>query len=71
MPLKPELLAGLLHKAVDEPIGIEVKTNNAKRLQIELDEFKRSQSDWAELMCCLTTYPDTLFIIHKSVELDP
>lgn len=69
--MKPELIASLLQSALEQPLGVYVECNNAPKTAQALDDLKKFREEFAGLMVCIVDIPDTVFIIHKSVELDP
>jgi hypothetical protein len=72
MALKPELLTALMERAMEEEIGLAVETNNPKRLQITLDDHRRTQGldQFRGLLFNIPSVPNQVFITKKSVDLD-
>ena len=70
--MKPELLHSLLSRAASEEIGLVINVNKPSSLQIELDNFKRlhPQPEFFDLIMAIPSTAETLFITHKSVELE-
>lgn len=68
--MKPQLLTELLAKARSEELGLFVATNNPKGMQIDLDNHRRAIGDFADLIICIPAKPNSIFITHRSVDLD-
>jgi hypothetical protein len=66
--MKPELALELLRRAREEEIGLAVETNNVKALYNRLWEAAKPIED---LMLCIPSTDGFVFIVKKSVELDP
>lgn len=63
----PRILIELLESAANEPYGLCINTTNPDRLGQELHEQRTKLG--LELMICKPTLPNTLFLIHRSLEL--
>lgn len=68
--MKPQLLTDLLRRARTEELGLKVDTNNPKGMQIQLDNHRRAIGDFEDLIVCIPAEPNSIFITHRSVELD-
>lgn len=60
----------LLERALGEPIGLVIETNNTQQLQILLCNQHRALG-LNDLVICVPGIDNTIFIVKKSVELDP
>lgn len=58
----------VFERAREEEIGLVLKTNNTKGLQIELDHWAKANG-YNDLMACIPSIPDVVFLVKKSVEL--
>lgn len=67
--MKPQLLTDLLTQARSHELGLKVETNNAKGLQIQLDNHRRAINDFYDLIVCIPNEEGVIFIAHRSVEL--
>jgi hypothetical protein len=72
MALLTETYATLYNRAISEPLGLIVDVTNPDRFQINLATWVRNQPDrrFDEIMVCLPSTPDTVFLVKKSVELE-
>lgn len=68
--MKPELLTELIQRALDEEMGLIIKTNNQTRLVQELTAAKKALGA-TELIVARPSSPEEVFLVKKSVELDP
>lgn len=69
--MKPELLTSIFVRAAEEPIGLVIETNNAKVLLNKLYEHRKIVDQWYDLMIVQPSNPNEIFIVQKSMELDP
>jgi hypothetical protein len=67
--MKPETMEAMLLRAQEEEIGLAIKTNNTKRFQESICDFIRANKQFSDLMACLPSLPDLVYIVKKSVEL--
>ncbi len=67
--MNPANIEAILLRAQEEEIGLAVKTNNTQRLQTDFSNFTRENKQFQDLMFCLPSLPDLVFIVKKSVEL--
>lgn len=66
--MRPEILAELLERAVAEPIGLAIGTNNPKQMVQRLHEVQRKLE--LDLMICTPSLEGHVFLVRRSVELD-
>ena len=59
----------VMQRAQGVEIGLAIKTNNTQGLQIEFCNFIRKNPQFSDLMFCLPSLPDLVYIVKKSVEL--
>ena len=59
----------LMERAQSEEIGLAVKTNNTGGLQVNFCNFIRENPQFKDLMFCIPSLPDQVWIVKKSVEL--
>ena len=70
--MKPELLVELLDRALGEELGLVIETNNPGTLQNELQRAKRELGDqYKQLLVCIPSIGNHVFLTKLSVELDP
>jgi hypothetical protein len=67
--MNPANIEAMLLRAQEEEIGLAIKTNNTQRMQMALSDFVRGNERFSDLMFCLPSLPDLVFIVKKSVEL--
>ncbi len=67
--MKSANIEAMLLRAQQEELGLAIRTNNTQRMQIELCNYTRENEQFQDLMFCLTSLPDLVFIVKKSVEL--
>lgn len=69
--MKPsdEALTGLLLRALNSPVGIRIKTNDANRLRADLYKIRKRDPDFAALTLTIAD-PVHLFIVKKQETLD-
>jgi len=69
------IYAELLSRAEAEPLGLAIRSNNAKQLQIHIANVQRELGNGAirnhPILACLTPDPEILFLVKRSVELAP
>lgn len=72
MALKPELLSGIMERAMQEEIGLAVETNNAPRLQQYLADHRKQYNltEYESLLFVLPSTPNIVFVTKRTVELD-
>jgi hypothetical protein len=68
--MTPLSIAELLNRALEEEMGMYVKTTNPHRLKIQLyDAIALDKARYGELMIAIPSEPDLIIIIKKSVEV--
>lgn len=66
--MRLEILQALLARAAEEPFGLVLEVVNPKLAVNELSEANR---DSDEIIICTPSIPNTVFLVKRSVELDP
>lgn len=66
--MKPEQALELLDLAREQELGLVVETNNVKAM---VNKITEAAVPYEDLMVCIPSVPDRVFIVKKSVELDP
>lgn len=69
--MKSELLTELFERASSLELGLVISTNNPDHLMKELHAHRKLVGRWTDLMIATPSQPNLLFLVHKSVELDP
>lgn len=67
--MRPDILVELLRRASAEPWGLYIGTNNPKQMAWYLHEAQRDLN--ADVMICVPSLENTVFLVRRSVELDP
>lgn len=67
--LNPQMLRELFNRAREEPLGLCIELTNPTRFVQHL--ASQVSKDYPELMICTPSLENTVFIVQKSVELDP
>lgn len=67
--MRLDIFAELLKQAVEEPFGLAITTNNPKQMVLRLHEVQRQLR--LDLMICTPSLENTVFLVRRSVELDP
>lgn len=72
MPLLSETYHSLFARAISEELGIYVNVTNAPQFQHNLDVWRKScgVQEFSEIMVCVPSVPDKVFLVKKSVELE-
>jgi len=74
-PTQSAIYNELLDRALTEPFGLAIRTTNAKQLQVHFANIQREQGSGTlrnhPILACLTPDPETVFLVKRSVELDP
>jgi len=61
----------LFDRAMEQEFGMKVETNNPKHLQVQLCDWNREHDNrWDEIIVCIPSTPNKVFLVKKSVELD-
>lgn len=68
--MRTEILLDLLSRAADEPLGLVIETNNPSRMVLILHEARRTLPD-CDIQIATPSTPNTVFLVQRSVELDP
>ena len=68
MPIPTEILTEYMQQAMEQPLGLVLGVFNPKRF-VE-DTIIRVGPQFPSLTLCIPSLEDTVFIVHKSVELD-
>jgi hypothetical protein len=68
--MRLEILQTLLERASAEPLGLAIETNNVQRLVTLLHEAKDGVPNLSVIIC-IPSIPNTVFLVQRSVELDP
>lgn len=68
--MKSELCFGVLNRALEEELGLAIESNNPKQLSFYLHECVKGLDKYADLMICIPSLPDHIFITKRSVELN-
>ena len=65
------ILTELLDRAANERFGLAIRTTNAKALQYQFANLQRAQGSNRKhnLIACLPSTPDVVFLTKRSVEL--
>lgn len=69
--MKPELLTELLDRAMIEPLGLVIETNNPGSFKTEVSNHAKTDERYRALMVCVPSIDGHVFLVKKSVELDP
>lgn len=69
--MSPQILEDLLYRAVNEPLGLEIKTNNVNALLTQIRTQYPGIGQALGVVICKPALPNTIFILKKSVELSP
>lgn len=69
MPIAIDTLHELLDRAMEETFGLIITTDNAHALQLRL--YKAMGKAHPSLMICVPSRPGEIFVVKRSVELDP
>ena len=64
--MKPELLRELCDRAMAEEMGLVIDCINPKKLS---DHMHMVAKDYADLMVCVPSTPDTVMLVKKTVSL--
>lgn len=67
--MRLEIAREILTRANAEPIGLCIRTNMVHALNNQLSVFRKDLG-FDNLMFCIPSIPDHLFIVHKSMELE-
>ena len=69
MAVRPEIMAELITRAQQEPLGLWIETTNPNGLMNYLYTAKnRLGAD--DIMICIPSIEHTVFLVQKSIELD-
>lgn len=69
--MKPAILVELLERAKAEPIGLAISTTNPHALEAQLGTIRREINLQGEIMICRPSLEGHVFLVHRSLELDP
>jgi hypothetical protein len=70
--MNPELLHGILAKAIEQELGLVVETDDPHQLANRLYEYMKANPEFKVLSIAeRPARPKELFIKKKSAELDP
>lgn len=66
MAIKPELVRNLFQRAMEEELGLVVTTNNTPRFVTKWHDLAKG---YDQIMICIPSIPNCIFLVKKSVEL--
>lgn len=71
MPLLQTILDDLLNRALEEEMGLVVETNNPGYARQQIMDHKKTDERFRSLIIAIPSTENEVFIVKKSVELDP
>ena len=74
MPTSPAILLELINRAAEQPIGLFIGTTNVHRLKNEfydaITKIGMRTTDF-DIMIVITSIENVIYLMRKSVELEP
>lgn len=62
----------LLERAMQEEIGLAVEvTNDPSTMQVTIQHYIQNNPQYKPIMICIPSIPHHVFLVQRSVELDP
>lgn len=70
-PALRETFKSILDRALSEPLGLYIECVNPKSFEVQISRIKSVYPNYDSLMVCIPSLPETVFLVKKSVELEP